>query len=311
MNKKLKIVFMGTPDFAVPTLSKLYNDNNLDIEYVLTKADAKSSRGQKVTQSKVKEKALELGLKILQPIKLRDDRDVIEKIKSAEPDFIIVVAYGQILPKVVLDIPKYACINGHASLLPKYRGSSPIQSAILCGEEKTGVTTMLMDEGLDTGDILKQVEVTIEKKETGESLFDKLSVITAEAIHETILHFDKIKPMKQDDSAATKSVIIKKEFGKIDFENETATEIDRKVRAYNSWPSAFFSENGIDYKIWDADVVDGVIDLSNAKCIFKNVFILDNMLYAKCKDGILKINVIQKSGKNRLSSKDFINGFKI
>ena len=170
---------------------------------------------------------------------------------------------------------------------------------------------MLMDEGLDTGDILKQVEVTIEKKETGESLFDKLSVITAEAIHETILHFDKIKPMKQDDSAATKSVIIKKEFGKIDFENETATEIDRKVRAYTSWPSAFFSENNIDYKIWDADVVDGVIDLSNAKCIFKNVFILDNMLYAKCKDGILKINVIQKSGKNRLSSKDFINGFKI
>ena len=171
----MKIIFMGTPDFSVPTLEKLYKEADIEISYVVTKADMKSSRGQRINFSDVKKKALELNLNILQPIKIKEDREVIEKIKKTEPDFIIVVAYGQILSKEILDIPKYACINGHASLLPRYRGASPIQSAILNGDEITGTTTMLMDEGLDTGDILLQEKIVIDKKETSETLFNKLS----------------------------------------------------------------------------------------------------------------------------------------
>lgn len=171
---------MGTPDFSVPTLTKLYNDKEIEISFVVTKVDSKSNRGQKINFSDVKKKAVELGLDVLQPIKIKEDKETIEKIKYTNPDFIIVVAYGQILSKEILDIPKFACINGHASLLPKYRGASPIQSAILNGDEITGTTSMLMEEGLDTGDILEQKSITIDKKETSDTLFEKLSILTAD-----------------------------------------------------------------------------------------------------------------------------------
>ena len=306
----LKIVFMGTPDFSVPTLEKLYSDKDISIPYVITKEDTKSSRGQKINFSFVKKKSIELGLDILQPVRIKEDRDVIDKIKSVEPDFIVVVAYGQILSKEILDIPKFACINGHASLLPRYRGASPIQSAILNGDKKTGTTSMLMDVGLDTGDILVQNEIDIDIKETSDSLFEKLSYLTADTIYHTIKNFDSIERKKQDDNLATKSVIIKKEFGKIDFENETSIEIDRKIRAYTSWPSAFVEDNGIQYKLWDVDVCEDDIDISKAKEFVKNIYIVDDKLFARCKDGFLQINEIQKSGKNRMKSKDFINGLK-
>lgn len=301
---------MGTSDFSVPTLEKLYNDKNIDIKYVVTKVDSKSSRGQKINISDVKKKALELNLNILQPEKIRNDKEVIEKIKEVKPDFIIVVAYGQILTKEILDIPKYACINGHASLLPKYRGASPIQTSILNGDKVTGTTSMLMDVGLDTGDILLQKEVEISDKETSDSLFEKLSVVTANTIYETIINFSSIKSIKQDESKVSKSIIIKKEFGLIDFKSETAIEIDRKVRAYNSWPSAYIIENNIIYKIWDVDVLNECNSFNNGKLVFKNICILDNKLVAKCKEGYLIINEIQKSGKNRLTAKEFINGLK-
>lgn len=306
----MKIVFMGTPDFSVPTLEKLYRENDIDILYVVTKADTKSNRGQKINFSEVKKKAIELGIDILQPIKIKDDKEVIEKIKSATPDFIIVVAYGQILSKDILDIPKVACINGHASLLPKYRGASPIQSAILNGDEITGTTTMLMDVGLDTGDILMQREICIDKKETSDSLFEKLSYLTADLILETVKNFENINRKKQDESQVTKSVIIKKEYGKIDFKVETCYEIDRKIRAYTSWPSAFIDIDGVQYKIWDIDISDSNIDLANATKFSDDIYIYSNKLYAKCKDGIIEILELQKSGKNRMKSKDFINGLK-
>ena len=303
---------MGTPDFSVPTLTKLYSDKEIEISLVVTKADTKSNRGQKINFSDVKKKALELGIDILQPIKIKEDKNAIEKIKNLKPDYIIVVAYGQILSKEILDIPKIACINGHASLLPKYRGASPIQSAILNGDEITGTTSMLMEEGLDTGDILEQKKIYIDKKETSDSLFEKLSIITAETIHHTIKNFENIKSVKQDDSKATKSVIIKKEFGKIDFKNESMVEIDRKVRAYTSWPSAYIDLNENEkLKIWDVDIVEDNVDLLNAKTLLDNVYILNDKIYAQCKDGILKINQVQKSGKNKMSAKDFINGIKI
>lgn len=301
---------MGTPDFSVPTLEKLHNDKNIDIKYVVTKADSKSSRGQKINISDVKKKALELNLNILQPEKIRDDKEVINKIKEANPDFIIVVAYGQILTKEILDIPKYACINGHASLLPKYRGASPIQTTILNGDKVTGTTSMLMDVGLDNGNILLQKEVEISDKETSDSLFEKLSVVTADTIYETIINFTNIKSIKQDESKVSKSIIIKKEFGLIDFINETAIEIDRKVRAYNSWPSAYIIENDIIYKIWDVDVLNACDDFDNGKIVFNMIRIVNNKLIAKCREGFLMINEIQKSGKNRLSAKEFINGLK-
>ena len=308
----MRIVFMGTPDFSVPTLTKLHSDKDIEISFVVTKADSKSSRGQRINFSDVKKKALELGLDILQPIKIKEDRDVIEKIKDINPDFIIVVAYGQILSKEILDIPKYACINGHASLLPRYRGASPIQSAILNGDEITGTTSMLMEVGLDTGDILEQRSMSIDKKETADSLFEKLSILTAETIYHTIKNFDSIKSIKQDDSKATKSVIIKKEFGKINFKNETMIEIDRKIRAYTSWPSAYVDINNDEkLKIWDVDIADNNIDLSNAKKFTDDIYVLNDKLYARCIDGILKINFVQKSGKNKMSAKDFINGLKL
>ena len=306
----MKIVFMGTPDFSVPTLEKLHREIDIDISYVVTKADTKSNRGQKINFSEVKKKAIELGIDILQPIKIKDDREVIEKIKSVNPDFIIVVAYGQILSKEILDIPKFACINGHASLLPKYRGASPIQSAILNGDEITGTTTMLMDVGLDTGDILMQREISIDKKETSDSLFEKLSHLTADLILETVKNFKNINKIKQDESQVTKSVIIKKEYGKIDFKAETCCEIDRKIRAYTSWPSAFIDIDGVQYKIWDIDISDSNIDLAYATKFSDDIYIFNNKLYAKCKDGIIEILELQKSGKNRMKSKDFINGLK-
>ncbi|MBR0039107.1 MAG: methionyl-tRNA formyltransferase [Lachnospiraceae bacterium] len=306
----MRIIFMGTPDFSVPTLEKLYSDSEIEISYVVTKADTKSNRGQKINFSDVKKKAMELGIDVLQPISIKDDREVIEKLKEAKPDFIIVVAYGQILSKEILDIPKYACINGHASLLPKYRGASPIQSAILNGDKVTGTTSMLMDVGLDTGDMLLQKEITIDKKETSDSLFEKLSYLTADVILDTINNFDNINSIKQDDSLATKSVIIKKEFGKIDFKNETKTEIDRKIRAYTSWPSAFIEIEGVQYKIWDTNILDGDIDYTLATKFGEYIYILDNKLYARCKDGFIEILELQKSGKNRMKSKDFINGLR-
>ena len=307
----MKIVFMGTPDFSVPTLTKLYNDSEIELGFVVTKKDTKSNRGQKINFSDVKKKALEYKLNILQPEKIKEDREVIDKIKAYNPDFIIVVAYGEILSKEILDIPKFACINGHASLLPKYRGASPIQSAILNGDKITGTTSMLMDVGLDTGDILEQMTIPIDDKETAESLFDKLSTLTADNIYHTIKSFNDIKPKKQDENDVTKSVILKKEYGRIDFQNESAVEIDRKVRAYNSWPSAYFDIGDTQYKIWDVTVLNDVISLDNAVKFTDNIYIVDCNLYAKCKTGMLKINEIQKSGKKRMKSQDFINGLKI
>lgn len=308
----MNIVFMGTPDFSVPTLLELYNDKDIKITYVVTKIDSKSNRGQKINFSEVKKKAIELKLNILQPISIKNDFDVINKIRNSNPDFIVVVAYGEILSKEILDIPKYACINGHASLLPKYRGASPIQSAILNGDEITGTTSMLMDEGLDTGDILEQNEIKIDKKETSDSLFEKLSILTAKTIHHTIKNFNNIKSIKQDIINATKSVIIKKEFGKIQFANENSIDIDRKIRAYTSWPSAYIDLNNNEkLKIWDVDPYNGDFISDKIKYITNDIFIYEDKLFAKCKDGYIKINDVQRSGKNRMSAKDFINGLKI
>ena len=306
----LNVVFMGTPDFAVPTLEKLCNDKNINVSLVITKQDKKANRGNILTESAVKKVAKKYNLPYAQPLKIKNDTDVINKIKSLNPDFIIVVAYGEILSKEILDIPKFASINGHASLLPKYRGASPIQSAILNGDKITGTTAMLMDEGLDTGDILVQKELTLDEKETSETLFDKLSYLTADTLLYAIKNFENIDRIKQEESIATKSIIIKKEYGLIDFENETNVEIDRKVRAYTPWPSAYININDVQYKIIDVSVIDDY-DISIGTKITDNIYITKKEIIAKCKTGYLLINKLKKSGKNSLNAKDFINGLKL
>ena len=169
---------------------------------------------------------------------------------------------------------------------------------------------MLMDVGLDTGEILEQNEISIDKKETSDSLFEKLSYLTADTIYHTIYNFENIKPIKQEDIKATKSVIIKKEFGKIDFVSESRLEIDRKIRAYTSWPSAYIELGSEQIKIWDVDIIDENIEEKNSKKITDSIFIINDSIFAKCKDGYLKINELQKSGKKRMKAKDFINGLK-
>ena len=208
----------------------------------------------------VKEKALELGLDVYQPQRVKET-EFIEKLKEMNPDAIVVIAFGQILPKAILDMPKYGCINVHASLLPKYRGAAPIQWSVIDGEKETGVTTMYMNEGLDTGDIIDKVVVPIDKKETGGSLFDKLAIEGGKLILKTLIELENGTAVRtpQDDSKSNYAGMINKQLGKIDF-NKSANEIERLIRGLNPWPSAYTKMDGKTLKIWDADVDDSEND---------------------------------------------------
>ncbi len=249
----MKIVFMGTPDFAVGALDALLKAGH-EVTAVVTKPDKESGRDRKVQASPVKKYAQEHGLMIFQPTKIKAQESVI-RLRQYEADIFVVAAYGQILSKEILEMPKYGCINIHASLLPKYRGAAPIQWAILNGDEVTGVTIMQMDEGLDTGDILAAKEVLIEQTDTGESLFDKLSAAGAELLVETLplIEAGKISPVEQDEGKATHVKMLTKEMGKIDW-NRDAAALGRLVRGMNSWPSAYCGFRGKTLKIWKAEV---------------------------------------------------------
>lgn len=308
-NEKIKIVFMGTPDFSVKTLDMLNNDSNIEVLCTITKVDTKSSRGQKISFSEVKKYAIEHNIKCYQPDKIKNDTELINTIKKLNPDFIVVVAFGQILSKEILDIPKYGCINGHASLLPKYRGASPIQSMILNGDKIVGTTTMLMSEGLDSGDILEQYSFEIADEETGGSLFDKLSDETAKLIIHTILNFQNINPIKQNEDAATYVKTIKKEDGRIDLENETAEYIERKIRAYNPWPSAYIYIDNKLFKIYKAKIIDNV-DVKNLKIIQNNIYLSNTDMFFKTKNKYLQILELQPESKKRMSIQDYLNGYK-
>ena len=308
-NEKIKIVFMGTPDFSVKTLDMLNNDSNIEVLCTITKVDTKSSRGQKINFSQVKKYAIEHNIKCYQPDKIKNDTELINTIKKLNPDFIVVVAFGQILSKEILDIPKYGCINGHASLLPKYRGASPIQSMILNGDKIVGTTTMLMSEGLDSGDILEQYSFEIADEETGGSLFDKLSDETAKLIIHTILNFQNINPIKQNEEEATYVKTIKKEDGLIDLENETAEYIERKIRAYNPWPSAYIYIDNKLFKIYKAKIIDNV-DVKNLKIIQNNIYLSNTDMFFKTKNKYLQILELQPESKKRMSIQDYLNGYK-
>jgi len=232
-----QIIFFGTPDFAVPTLKALMEGPDRVVA-VVTQPDRGKGRGQKVIPSPVKKVALAHGLPSHQPDRVKDP-PFQEEIETLQPDLFVVVAYGQILPRSLLDIPKHGAVNVHASLLPKYRGAAPISWALLKGEKVTGVTTMMMDAGMDTGDILLQSEILIGERETFATLHDRLAELGAQRLKETIagLKSGRITPVSQDPSGATDAPLIKKEDGRIDWSKE-ADEIDRQVRAFNPWPGA-------------------------------------------------------------------------
>lgn len=315
LQDKIKIIFLGTPDFASICLKELLEDKNIDVLFSITKPDIKKNRGMQIDEPEVKKVSKLYNIPCYQPSKIKNDRDLIDLIKSSRPDFLIVVAFGEILSQEILDIPTKACINGHASLLPHYRGSSPIQTALLNGDKETGVTTMLMSFELDAGDILEQEVVSIHDKETSEELFDELKYINAKLILHTIKHYDKIKSKKQDESQVTKCKIIRKEDGLIDLSSENSIGIYHKIYAYTPWPSAYLKTNNGILKLWDVDLVDDntktILDNElNKNIIFDVLILYNNLLYVKTKDSYLKINILQPESKKKMSSKDFINGLR-
>ena len=302
----MKIVFMGTPDFSVNALENIVKAGH-DVVGVITQPDKPKGRGGKMQYTPVKEKALELGLDVYQPQRVKEP-EFIEKLKEMNPDAIVVIAFGQILPKEILDMPKYGCINVHASLLPKYRGAAPIQWAVIDGEKETGVTTMYMNEGLDTGDIIDKVVVPIDKKETGGSLFDKLAIEGGKLILKTLIELENGTAVRtpQDDSKSNYAGMINKQLGKIDF-NKSANEIERLIRGLNPWPSAYTKMDGKTLKIWDADVDDSENDSAPGTI----TEVCKDFIRVATGKGSLKILELQLEGKKRMKTRDFLNGAKI
>ena len=299
----MKLVFMGTPDYAVNTLEALISAGH-NVAAVFAQPDKPVGRKHIITPPPVKVCAENHGITVYQPNTLRDGKAE-EILKEIAPDAIVVVAYGKILPKEILNIPKYGCVNGHASLLPKYRGASPIQWCIVCGETETGVTAMKMDEGMDTGDILKTVKTEIGDEETAEELFDRLSGLTAELLVKTLadLESGNITPIKQDEENASYAPIIKKEMAQLDFINMTATEIHNAVRGYYSWPCAYFFLENKRIKVIKAAVADN----TNAKAgtVIKST---DSLVIA-CKDGTaVELVTVQPEGSKPMSAKQMLCG---
>lgn len=299
----MNLVFMGTPDYAAVTLKALINSKH-NIAGVFAQPDKKVGRKQILTPPAVKVVAEEAGIPVFQPDTLRDG-NALEILKQLNPDIIVVVAYGKILPEEILSLPKYGCVNGHASLLPKYRGASPIQWCIVCGETKTGVTTMLMDKGMDTGDILLQRHVEIGKNETAEELFERLSVISADLMLETIENIENITPIKQDEADATYAPIIKKEMALLDF-NKPARELFNAVRGYYSWPCTYFYLNDKRIKVIKAELGDKTTQ--KAGTVVGNT----NCLEIACGDGqTLRLLTVQPEGKGQMTAKQMLCGIKI
>ncbi len=303
----MKIIFMGTPDFSVPTLDAIKKDGN-EIVLVVTQPDKKKGRKGILTPPPVKEWAVKNNISIFQPVKLREKQNI-EELEKYEADVIVVAAFGQILPKEVLDMPKYGCINVHASLLPKYRGASPIQWAILNGDDETGVTTMQMDIGLDDGDILLQKKVPISSEDTGGSLFDKLSKVGADLLIETLHRIEKndIVRIPQDDEKATHVGLIKKDFGILSFDEENKYILN-KIRALNPWPSAFTFYKDKMVKIWKAKSVS-----FNNKGYEYGDLVVENKdeLLVVTRNGAISILELQEEGKKRIKAADFLRGHKI
>ena len=305
----MKIVFMGTPDFAQKSLEALYNVGH-EILAVVTNIDKPKGRGMKLVESPVKEYAKSKNLTIFQPEKVRKNIEFIEQIKKLEPDVICVVAYGKILPSEILEIPKLGCINVHASLLPKYRGAAPIQWAVLNGDKTTGVTTMYMDIGMDTGDMILKQEVEIGENETTGELWDRLAIIGADLLVKTLKQIEKgtAPRIKQSDDF-TMAPMLNKEISKIDWQEKTAKQIKNLVRGLNPIMGAYSYLNGKKIKFWKVEVEEDTnSNQENGTVIKAND---KDGLYIKAKDGVLKIIEIQGENAKRMNANDFLRGNKI
>jgi methionyl-tRNA formyltransferase len=307
MKNKLKIIFAGTPDFAVPTLKALIGDADFDIVAVITQEDKPVGRKQILTPPPVKVIAEENKIKIFQPAKIKLIQD---EIKALAPDFLIVVAYGKLLPQAILDIPKYGCVNVHASLLPRWRGAAVIQAPILAGDAQTGVTIMKMDAGLDTGPIIAQMKVNILPGETAETLHDELAKLGAMMLPETLKSFaaGKMELKPQDEKFVTYARELKKEDGKIDW-SKSALEIERMVRAYTPWPSAFGQlriKNEELRIIKILKVENKILPINKFKA--GEIFLADNKLAVQCGDGALVIKKLQLEGGKPMNAEEFLRG---
>lgn len=301
----MKIVFMGTPDFSVPALEELAKVHQ--VAAVVTQQDRPKGRGHKMQYTPVKEKALELNIPVYQPEKVKNP-EFVDILREINPDVIVVIAFGQILSKEILDLPKYGCINVHASLLPKYRGAAPIQWAVIDGEEETGVTTMYMAEGLDTGDVIDTAVIKLDEKETGGSLFDKLAIEGGKLIVETLLKLENgtATRTQQDDEKSSYAGKITKELGQIDF-TKPAVTIERLIRGLNPWPSAYTTLDGKAMKVWDATVEEGNVTEQPGEI----VEIAKHYIKVATGENYLKINEIQLAGKKRMPMDAFLNGYSI
>ena len=311
----MKIVFMGTPDFAKESLEAIYNAGH-EIIGVVTNPDKPKGRGMKMVASPVKEFAEENNLKIYQPLKVRNNTQFIDEIKSLNPDVICVVAYGKILPKELLDIPKLGCINVHGSLLPKYRGAAPIQWAVLNGDKTTGITTMYMDEGMDTGDMILKEEVEIGDNETTGELWDRLSKIGAKLLVKTLKEIeDGTAPRQKQGEDFTIAPMLDKQMAKIDWENKTAQEIKNLVRGLNPIMGAYTFLNDKKIKFWKVDIASQKEIYAEGMDFLRNGVVLvsdpRDGLFIKTKEGILKVLEIQGENAKRMPIGDFLRGNKI
>lgn len=303
----MNIVFMGTPNIAAEILKKLIRSRH-NIIAVVTQPDKPKGRGKQVSYSAVKEVALEHNITIYQPHKVKTDEEFLSILKELNPDVIVVVAFGQILTKTILEVPLFGCINVHASLLPKYRGAAPIQRAIIEGEETTGVTIMHMDVGIDTGDMIMKEEVTIEPKETAGTLHEKLAICGGNILLNALDAIESGKAPReiQDDSLSTYAKPLNKTDGQIDF-NRSAVEIERLIRGLNPWPSAYSYLDEKTLKIWNADVIHEESEGKNGEIIG----LTKDSILVKTAKGNLAIKELQLEGKKRMTVDAFLRGYTV
>ena len=303
--QKIRLIFMGTPDFSVPSLQALIKENSFEIVAVVTQADKAVGRGHIMSAPPIKQIASKNGLAVLQPLKIKE---ITSTVKELKPDLIIVAAYGKIIPLEILEIPVYGCLNVHASLLPKYRGAACLNAPILNGDSKTGITIMKMEEGLDTGPILRQVEITLNGDETLEFVHDKLSLLGAEILPTTIKDWlnGKIKEREQKEADVSYVKMIKKEDGHINWQNK-AEEIERLIRAYNPWPGTYsFKEKEL-IKIIAVDKTP--LKINNYK--IGEIFFDNGKMAIQCGQDSLLILKLQTAGKKIMTSSEFLRGHKL
>jgi methionyl-tRNA formyltransferase len=307
MARSEKLIFCGTPQFAVPTLEKLV-EAGFDVRLVLTQPDRPKGRGLELVASPVKQTALRLGLAVFQPEKIKQNEELRAKLEEISPEAIIVVGYGRIIPSWMLQLPKYGNINLHASLLPKYRGAAPIQWAIANGESVTGVTTMQLNQGLDTGDILLQQELAVSDDDTSETVAPRLAAIGAELMIETLrgIAQNSIRPQPQNNSEATLAPVLKKEDGRIDF-NRSAQEIYNRFRGFQPWPGAFTSFRERHLNVTAMKPTSDQIVPEEAP---GQLFVSDDRMFVSCGGGAsLELLELQPEGKRRISARDFAHGY--